>query len=264
MFSRIAKVTSVRPSLLYRMVSTSSSSSNATQAVSNEVRRYPHDAPERDFVNFPPVRQPIYSKKVRLGFIPDDWFQFMYNKTGVSGPYVILWGGLISLLSKEIFIPWVDNLELLTFIGVAIAGSKLYGKQIGEHFDKIAKEHDDAFLNELKDSTKHIDEEIATNELLKSLPEANTLIHEAKRENIHLQIEAAFRHRVAQIHQEVKRRLDYQVALQNVHRRVEKEQAINYILDGVHKSIGPNQEKEAFQSGLNQLKQLSQKYAATI
>lgn len=34
---------------------------------------------------------------------------------------------------------------------------------------------------------------------------------------------------------------DYQVALQNAYRRVEREQAISYILDGVNKSIGPAQ-----------------------
>ena len=99
-------------------------------------------------------------------------------------------------------------------------------------------------------------------EALKSLPEANTLIHVAKRviyleinqkklrkfiyficfkENLHLQLEAALRQRMAEVFNEVKRRLDYQVALQNVHKRVEREQAVSYIIDGVNKSIGAAQ-----------------------
>jgi hypothetical protein len=36
-------------------------------------------------VNFPPFSRPINPGKLRLGLIPDEWFQFMYNKTGVSG-----------------------------------------------------------------------------------------------------------------------------------------------------------------------------------
>ena len=57
---------------------------------------------------------------------------------------------------------------------------------------------------------------------------------------------------------------DYQVALSNVNRRVEREQAISYIIDGAKSSIGAAQEKEAFQSGLATLKALSQKHAGTI
>ena len=78
-------------------------------------------------------------------------------------------------------------------------------------------------------------------ESLKSMPDANVLIHDAKRENVYLQLEAALRERMHTVHTEVKKRLDYQVALNNVHARVEREQAINYIIDGVRSSIGANQ-----------------------
>lgn len=265
MLSRVARATNtIRPSLIYRTVATSGSQqATAAQAVEN-VRRYPHDAPERDMANFPPLKQPVNPGKLRIGVIPDEWFQFMYNKTGVTGPYILFWGGLTTILSKEYFVPWVDTPEHLVFLGLFVYFSKTYAPQIAAYLDKHVNAADEAYNADLAQSTKSVDAAIVQKESLKSLPDANALIHEAKRENVHLQMEAAYRQRVAEVHAEVKKRLDYQVALNNVHKRVEREQAISYIIDGVRKSIGANQEKEAFQSGLATLKSLSQKHAGTI
>lgn len=74
-----------------RCVATSSNQSSAgNQAVATEHRRFPHDAPERDFVNFPPPRIPEEGGKVRIGLVPDEWFKAMYNKTGVTGIFKLL------------------------------------------------------------------------------------------------------------------------------------------------------------------------------
>lgn len=268
MLSRVAQATqTIRPSILYRTVTTSGKTSQAAAATAtpaDNVRRYPHDAPERDMVNFPPMKQPVQAGKLRIGVVPEEWFQFMYNKTGVTGPYILFWGGLTTILSKEYFVPWVDTPEHLVFLGLFVYFSKTYAPKIAAMLDKTVKETDDAYVAELADSTKHVDAQITEKSALKSLPDANALIHQAKRENVQLQLEGALRQRYAAVHAEVKNRLDYQVAVNNVQKRVEREQAMNYIIDGVRKSIGATQEKEAFQSGLATLKALSQKHAGTI
>jgi len=258
-----------KPSILYKAVTTSAANKNATQTAAaavaaNEPRRFPHDAPERDFVNFPPLKMPEEAGKLRIGFIPDEWFKAMYHKTGVMGPYITFWGLLATVFSKEYYVVWADTWEHITFFALVIGVTKLYGKRIGTVLDKEADSLNKAYVDELDNKTKEVDEKIATNEALQSLPEANSLVNAAKRENVLMQLESTYRQRLAQVHQEVKKRLDYQVAVQNAHRRVEREQALNFIIGQVHKSIGPNQEKEAFQSGLNQLRALSQKYAGTI
>jgi len=265
MLSRFGKVLnfSSKPSLLYRVVSTSPNNSSSASATS-EHKRFPHDAPERDFVNYPSLRIPEHGGKLRIGLVPDEWFKTMYNKTGVTGPYILFWGGLATLISKEYFVYWADTAEQLVFLGALIAGSKLYGKQIGQALDKLADSGNKAAVAELDNQSKAIDANIAKNNSLQSLPEANKLINLAKRENVHLQLETLYRSRLAQVYQEIKKRLDYQVSVQGVFKRLERDQAINYIIGEVHKSIGPNQQKEAFQSGLNVLKGLSQKYAGTI
>jgi len=266
MLSRIAKATNLvkQPSILFRCVATSSNNANAAQATPSDVRRYPHDAPERDFVNFPPLRVPEQPGKIRIGLVPDEWFKAMYDKTGVTGPYILFWGAVTTMLSKEIFVYWADTAEQLVFLTTVIAISKLYGKQIGEYLDREADKGNKAIVADLENQTKEIDVKIQSNQALETLPEANQIIHAAKREAVDLQLEASFRHRLAQVHQEVTRRLDYQVSVQSVYKRLEREQAINYILGEVNKSIGPAQEKESFQSGLNALKALSKKYANTI
>ena len=211
-------------------MSTSANNSSSTPATTNEPRRFPHDAPERDFVNYPPLRIPEHGGKLRIGLVPDEWFKAMYDKTGVTGPYILFWGGIATLISKEYFVYWADTAEQFVFLGALIAGSKLYGKKIGEMLDSMADAGNKEALAELESQSKAIDEKIAKNNSLQSLPEANKLINLAKRvttllffrpvvyilsitfflfskENVHLQIEALYRSRIAQVYQEVKKRL---------------------------------------------------------
>jgi len=207
---------------------------------------------------------PTNPGKVRLGFVPDEWFQFLYNKTGVTGPYILFWGALTTIFSKEYFIASADTVENMVWLVVVITLSKYFGKSLGQYLDSQVDARNKTFLDGLKDSTKTVDAQIVENEALLALPEANKIIHAAKRENALLQLEAAYRQKIAQVYQEIKKRLDFQLAVQNAYKRAEREQAISYILDGVNKSIGAAQEKEAFQSGLQQLRLLSQKHAGTI
>lgn len=268
MLSRVARAACVsRPtSILFRCVTTSANkgAEKASAVASTEQRRFPHDAPERDFVNFPPLRIPEEAGKLRIGLVPDNWFKAMYDKTGVTGPYILFWGAIATLLSKEYLIYWVDSSHHLIFLAFVIGVSKAYGHKIGAALDKLADTENKSYSAGLENASKVIDEKITKTEALQSLPEANKIIHAAKRENIHLQLESAYRQRLAQLFQEVKKRLDYQAAIQNVYKRLEREEAINYIIGQTQQAIGPNQEKEAFQSGISQLKLLSKKYAGSI
>ncbi|CAF5108095.1 unnamed protein product, partial [Rotaria sp. Silwood1] len=74
---------------------------------------------------------------------------------------------------------------------------------------------------------------------------------------INMILETAYRERMKQMYEAVKRRLDYQVSLQNARKDFERTNMINWITNEVKKSITPKQEQDTLQACLQQLKQIS-------
>merc|ERR1711887_297712 len=72
--------------------------------------------PERDLVNFPDRVRPMDKPPVRLGIFPEEWFTAMYPKTGVTGPYMALFGVSTFLASKEYFV-----MEHDFYVGLGLA-----------------------------------------------------------------------------------------------------------------------------------------------
>jgi len=189
-----------------------------------------------------PVRQE--PGKVRLGFIPEEWFSFFYKKTGVTGPYTFGVGLATYLCSKEIYVMEHEYYSGLSLAILIIYAVKKFGPAVAaycdEEIDKISEDWNQSRIDELA----NFEEQIKSEKTEQWRADGQLMLVEAKKENIALQLEAAYRERIARVYNEVKRRLDYQVECQHVVRRVNQKHMVNWIVNNVLKSITPDQEKE--------------------
>merc|ERR1711913_147259 len=172
--------------------------------------------PERDLVNFPARVRPIDKAPVRLGIFPEEWFTALYPKTGVTGPYMALFGLSTFLCSKEYF---VMEHNFYVGIGLAIVLSGVV-KTVGPDYT--------AALN------KQLDDE----------------------EAVGLQLESVYRARLQAAYTQVKKRLDYQLETANVVRRMEQKHMVDWIIGNVKASITPAQEDAALKKCISDLKGL--------
>uniref|UniRef100_A0A8I4A631 ATP synthase subunit b n=1 Tax=Callithrix jacchus TaxID=9483 RepID=A0A8I4A631_CALJA len=89
----------------------------------------PHLAP------VPPL--PEYGGKVHHGLIPEEFFQYLYPKTGVTGPYVLGTGLILYALSKEIYVITGETITGLAVIGLYIFGVKKFCPSVAAFADKL-------------------------------------------------------------------------------------------------------------------------------
>merc|ERR1712130_1075871 len=95
---------------------------------------------ERDLVNFPPRQRPIERGPVKALIFPAEWFDALYPKTGVTGPYMALFGVSTFLASKEYF---VMEHDLYVGIGLAIVLSYLVKTQGPAYTAEVNKQLDE-------------------------------------------------------------------------------------------------------------------------
>merc|ERR1712126_526034 len=184
---------------------------------------------ERDLVNFPPRQRPIERGPVKALIFPAEWFDALYPKTGVTGPYMALFGVSTFLASKEYFV-----MEHDFYVGMGLAIVMTY----------LIKTQGPAYTEAIN---KQLDEEEA----------AWKAIIAAKKEAVGLQLEGEYRSRLAAAHSAVKKRLDYQVETANVLRRMEQKHMVDWIIGNVKASITPAQEAAALKKCISDLKALS-------
>ncbi|PVD29184.1 hypothetical protein C0Q70_11781 [Pomacea canaliculata] len=198
--------------------------------------------PERDTKNFPHPVQPVESGKVRLGFIPEEWFQFLYPKTGVTEIWVVDHGFA----------------EVIGFYGAIFVLTKTVGGRLAKWMDdKNDKVIEERYAKPVEKAKAMCQEAVKANEQAIWQEEGQKYLWEAKKEHVALQLEAAYRRRLDQVYKEVKNRLDYHMEVQSVKRRFEQQHMVNWIVKSVKQSITPQQEQENIRSCIATLNSLA-------
>lgn len=221
--------------------------------------RPPWEGPERDLVNFPRPQMPEEPGKVRYLFVPEEWFDFFYKKTGVTGPYVLGFGLFNYVMSKEIWLIEHEYYYVYAMAAIFYLGNKKFGKEIASFLDKEIEADDHHFEKDRLDKIANFNKSIEDEKTLQWQKEADKLIIEAKRENLALQQEAIFRERAMFAYQEIKRRLDYQSQKQLMERRIAQKHMVEWIVAHVLKAITPQQEADTLKKCLVDLQAMSAK-----
>lgn len=248
----VARAASGQSQLLVRTLSTTSARLDQSAPVfANE------KGPERDLVNFPRRTRPIYPAKVRHLWIPEEWFTFFHEKTGVTGPY--MFGAAVGsfLVSKEI---WVLEHEFYCGVGMVIVLAGII-KSVGPGMSAYLDKEVDAQEAQLKairqDEIDRCKTALTEEENSQWMATSYQELMAAKKENVGMQLEIEYRSRLSEAYKQVKRRLDYQLATANVLRAAEQKHMVQWIIDNVQKSITAKQEGDALKACVADLKALA-------
>ncbi|XP_005182484.1 ATP synthase subunit b, mitochondrial-like [Musca domestica] len=178
-------------------------------------------------------QRPIEPAKVRMGFIPDDWFTFFYNKTGVTGPYMFGVGLLNYLFSKEIYICEHEFYNGLSMALLCIAAVKKLGPLVADYCDKEIDKIEQKWQQMHKEELKALESLIEHERQEQWRAEGSLLLMQMKKENIALQLEEAHRKAMMKVYEDVKHRLDYQVDCRNIEIRINHKHMVNWVVNKV-------------------------------
>lgn len=216
---------------------------------------------QRHLAPVPPLPE---GGKLRHGIIPEEFFQFLYPKTGVTGPYMFGTGLALYLLSKEIYVINHETLTGICVISILIYIVKRFGPDVAAYADKITQDQLDAAEAVKMDAIKQLEGNIQTEKKEQWRAEGFPYLFDAKRNQVAMLLETNYRERMLHVYNEVKRRLDYHVAVQHLKRRMEQDHMISWIEQKVKQSITPQQEKESIAKCIQDLKMMSKSVRATV
>ncbi|XP_073820480.1 ATP synthase subunit b, mitochondrial-like [Musca autumnalis] len=193
--------------------------------------------------NYP--KRPIDPEKVRYGFIPENWFQFFYDKTGVTGPYVFGLGLINYLISKEIYICEHEFYNGLSMALLCIAAVKKLGPIAAAYCDKEIEKIEENWKEMHKAELKALQNLIEHERQEQWRAEGSLLLMQMKKENIALQLEEAHRKAMMKVYQDVKHRLDYQVDCRNIEMRINHKHMVNWVVNKVLEATLPETKDES-------------------
>ncbi|CAB4005307.1 ATP synthase F(0) complex subunit B1, mitochondrial-like, partial [Paramuricea clavata] len=193
--------------------------------------------------------------------MPTDFFSQvraeLFKKTGESGTWCLGIGLGAYILSKEYLVLHEETLLAVVLLSTMAWLYKKAGPTVSQLLDDYAQE----ILEQLNQGRiakmAQLEEEIKLQESVEPMLKVGKDVFEIIRENNVMELEHEYRSRLHQVHNEVKKRLDYQVELEDLKKRLLQEHIVTWVKDAVIKSITPAQEKQTITQCIKELKTLA-------
>jgi len=224
-------------------------------------------APYEGMGPLPPV--PDYEdvkQDLKFYFIPKDWFDFFYEKTGVTGPYVFAGAFFTFLASKEYYMfgHTYGHHSRQIFWSFVTFGL------INKHYGNIARDAVEDWRTARIRAYDEIKEEevIACYEQIEALKLTkwraglSEFYNEAKLANVQTMLETSFLQRQASVVNRIKQLLDYQVAVQNVDKELAQSHMVEWVEAKVMEAITPESQAATLDSCIAELHALGEKELA--
>uniref|UniRef100_A0A1I8A7I5 ATP synthase subunit b n=1 Tax=Steinernema glaseri TaxID=37863 RepID=A0A1I8A7I5_9BILA len=194
--------------------------------------------PDRDLVNFPYPERPMYPPKTRMLMMPNSWCTPFEKVTGTSGPY-LFYGGLFAfLVNKELWVFEEQGHMLCGWILFYLLISRTVGYRIDKYlygeFQKRMDHFKSLIADDLKEAVEFRKNSAAETESLTAIKEKFPVIF---KENMALQLEAAYRANVEQVATELKRRIDFLHETEATKHRFERDHMVKWITENVMKDV---------------------------
>jgi len=173
-------------------------------------------------------------------------------------------GFLTFLLSKELLIIEHEMVVGATLAVIATIAVKKFKDPANRYMEGMIEAENKEWKDFQQGSISALDEFVALEKSYQSALKNQKILFDAKRENVHLQREAEYRRRQMTAFEEVKRKLDYQIASQMARKQFAQNHMVSWIINNVQKGISPQQEKDALNKCIVDLKNLSTSKAVSI
>lgn len=218
-------------------------------------------APYADMGPLPPAPAKLDDAgKTRMTYISESYFKLLEGKLGYTGPYTLLFGGLLTALSKE----WlILGPEMFWAASAAVFYSFVFNGGVAAFMDREGtvfydlREQRVASWKEYKVGL--VSSEIDGIARLKEQTAGLAMIQEQRKVNLDLALDAEHMNRQADLVEAVKKRLDYQVAVNNAERDAHAKHMIKWIDAEVNAAIAKRSSKDDLAAAIAQLKSMAAK-----
>jgi len=194
----------------------------------------------------------------RMTFFSEGYFKMLEPHLGYTGPYVLLWGGLAAAFSKEwlVYCP-----EIMWMASGMIFYSYVINRGAAPFFDRentvIHAERHDRISSWTNYKLGLAESEIDGIARLKEQTTGLAMVQEQRKINLQLAIDAEHMNRQADLTDAVKKRLDYQVAVNNAERDAMTKHMISWIDKEVKSAIAKRSTKDDLTAAIAQLKAMA-------